>query len=400
VDVCLACGSADPSLLLDLGQVPVQCTAMFASAEEARRAESGPIRLTLCATCGATTNADFEPDLVVYDGDYENSQLFSRVFRTYAEGLVSRLVDDHGIRDSTVVEIGSGKGEFLAMVAAAGGNRAVGYDPTYGGEADHLDPGLDITFVRDLFDETTVAEPPDLVCCRHVLEHLADPLAMLRRVRRAVDANPGCVLYLEVPNAEFTFTDSGVWDIIYQHCTYFSAVALERVVRAAGFDVVSLEASFGGQFLSLDAVPAAGRLPDLGPGVAGMSTIDGELAAEVRGTVERIAPFGARHQEAMRTWRDRLAAWSGEGRTVALWGAGAKGVTFLNVVAGDQVSAVVDLNVRKHGTHLAGTGHLVLAPEELPDVHPDVVVVMNALYVDEIRADLAKLGIAAEVVAV
>jgi hypothetical protein len=396
MDVCLACGSAEPSVLLDLGRVPVQCTAMFASAEEARAAATGPIRLTLCPRCGATTNADFEPDLVAYDGDYENSQLFSRVFRRYAEDLVARLVADHGIRDSTVVEIGSGKGEFLAMVAAAGANRAVGYDPTYGGEVDHLDPDLDITFVRDLFDETTVTDVPDLVCCRHVLEHLADPLTMLRRVRRAVEANPGCVLYLEVPNAEFTFTDSGVWDIIYQHCTYFSAASLERVVRAAGFDVVALDASFGGQFLSLDAVPA-------GHGVASdvdLDDLDADLAGAVRGTVERLTPFGAHHLDAVAAWRDRLAGWAGRGRTVALWGAGAKGVTFLNVVAGDHISAVVDVNLRKHGTFLAGTGHRVLAPAELPDIGPDVVVVMNEMYLDEIRADLAQLGIGAEVIAV
>ena len=398
MDVCLACGAVDPIAYLDLGNVPVQCTAMFANAEDGRRAVTGPIRLRLCTRCGAATNAAFEPDLVAYDGDYENSQLFSPVFRTYAEELVARLVDDHGIRDRHVVEVGSGKGEFLAMLAEAGGNRAVGYDPTYGGEVDHLDADIDISFVRDVFDERTVGTPPDLVCCRHVLEHLADPLGMLQSLRRAVDANRDCVLYLEVPNAGFTFTDSGVWDIIYQHCTYFSEVSLERVVRAAGFDVVALEPSFGGQFLSLDAVPDSA--PSTGSPLSGHRALDAELTPRVRETLAELAPFGARHHEAVDHWREQLAGWSSAGRTVALWGAGAKGVTFLNVVGGPDIAAVVDVNRRKQGTFLAGTGHQVIAPVELAPIDPDVVVVMNPLYADEIRAELDDLGLTAEVITV
>jgi SAM-dependent methyltransferase len=399
VSDCLACGGPKTAPFIDAGSVPVQCTALFRDPDLARGAPAGELRLSLCHACGATTNRAFDPGLVVYDGEYENSQLFSGVFRAFAEELVDGLVERHDLRGRHVVEVGSGKGEFLTMLAERGANRAVGYDPSYRGEVDHLDDGLDVTFVREVFDEGTVGDPPDLVCCRHVLEHLSDPVAMLRSIHRAVRANPSCVLYLEVPNAEFTFTDAGVWDVIYQHCTYFSAVSLERAVRAAGFEVLDLRPSFAGQFLSLEAVATGSALADGDERVL-LDAIDDELAGRVRATVGALEPFGSRHRDAVHQWRRRLGEWQASGRRIALWGAGAKGVTFLNLVGRDAVDVAVDVNPRKQGTYLPGTGHEVVGPDELVDRRPDVVVVMNALYQPEIVEALHERGLIPLVVAV
>ncbi len=82
---------------------------------------------------------------------------------------------------------------------------------------------------------------------------------------------------------------------------------------------------------------------------------------------------------------------------MALWGAGSKGVTFLNVVpAAAGIHAVVDLNPRKTGRHIPGTGHAIVAPESLRADRVDVVLVMNPLYEDEIRRQVGNLGIGAE----
>ncbi len=88
------------------------------------------------------------------------------------------------------------------------------------------------------------------------------------------------------------------------------------------------------------------------------------------------------------------------GRSV-IWGAGSKGVSFLtNLGLGDLVDAAVDINPYKTGMFMAGTGHEILAPDQLVDRCPALVVVMNPIYVDEVRAELDRLGIAADVAAV
>jgi hypothetical protein len=385
MSACLVCGGVDTLPFVHAGSVPIQCTALHPDREDALAARQGEMRLVLCRTCATVTNAEFVAELVAYEGDYENSQLFSGTFRGFATELARRLTGDHHLEGEPVVEVGSGKGEFLAMLAEAGVGRATGYDPTYGGEIDHLDPGLDIHLVRTMFDESTVSTPPGLVCSRHVLEHLVDPVGMLRSIRSAVESNPSCALYVEVPNAAFTFTPSGLWDIIYQHCSYFSAVSLEWATRAAGFEVVDLRAAFEGQFLSVEALPVGSAGPPVG--------LDQRIEESV-GALER---FSLEYAQTVEQWRQRIAAWSSEGRTVALWGGGAKGVTFLNLV-GRQIDAVVDVNVRKQGQYLPGTGHEVLPPQALIDVDPAVVIIMNAVYEPEISASLAELGLAPEIV--
>lgn len=402
---CFVCGAPEPRIFADVGRVPVQCTALYASRDDALAAPAGAMELVVCSTCTTVTNQAFDEALVEYDGDYENSQLFSPTFREFAEGLARRLVEDNGLHGRPVVEVGSGKGEFLAMLAEAGAGRATGYDPTYGGEVDHLDPSLDIHLERRFFDATSVAETPSLVCLRHVLEHVRDPVGLLSEIRNAVKDDPECLLYVEVPNGEFTFTPSGLWDIIYQHCSYFTASSLRWVANAAGLEVVSLDAVFGGQFLALEARPAAGAT-DGRRGTGPVSSAAGSGTSRPStsrpgtsgpGTSEAIADFPRVHERIVAGWRERMQEWVDSGLVVALWGAGAKGVTFLNTV-GSAVGPVVDLNVRKHGRFLPGTGHRVTGPEDLRDAQPDVVVVMNAAYEPEIRAALESLGLAPRIV--
>ncbi len=64
------------------------------------------------------------------------------------------------------------------------------------------------------------------------------------------------------------------------------------------------------------------------------------------------------------------------------------------------VEAVVDINPRKHGSFIAGSGQGIVAPEVLPRYNPSVVVLLNPIYEAEIRSSLAGLGVTAEIVGV
>ena len=79
-------------------------------------------------------------------------------------------------------------------------------------------------------------------------------------------------------------------------------------------------------------------------------------------------------------------------------GSGARGVNFLNLAdPKGHIEGAVDLNPRKHGRHLAGSGQKVLHPEQLRDFRPDVVIVLNPNYEDEIKGALSDLGLHPEV---
>ena len=85
---------------------------------------------------------------------------------------------------------------------------------------------------------------------------------------------------------------------------------------------------------------------------------------------------------------------SDDGKKVVIWGAGSKGITFLNLQAGaGRIDYAVDLNPRKHGRYITGTGQRIVPPDFLAEYVPDAIIVMNPLYVDEIRLMVHELGI-------
>src|SRR3546814_3103794 len=87
----------------------------------------------------------------------------------------------------------------------------------------------------------------DLVCCRHVLEHVPEPAHLLGTARAMLSRGVPGVAFFEVPNALFVFDRLSVWDIIYEHVSYFTPASLSRAFALAGYAVRHLEEAFGGQ---------------------------------------------------------------------------------------------------------------------------------------------------------
>jgi SAM-dependent methyltransferase len=365
----------------------VFCNQLCATREAAREAPTAPLELAFCGACGHAFNAAFDPARVEYGPEYENSLHCSGTFQRYAESLADRLVDRHDLRGKRVVEIGCGRGDFLRLLCARGGNRGYGFDPSYPGD----DEGTSVDGVT-IFAAPYASGPlaeleADFVCSRHVLEHVAEPVGFLRAVRAACGRPGGTPVFFEVPNALHTLRRGGIWDLIYEHCHYFTPSSLQRAFLEAGFVVDSVEATFGGQFLTLHARALDRPATSRGIGDTGSPST---LRA-------RTEAFAERYRRTVDGWAARLAAFAGRAAPVALWGAGSKGSTFVNVVPGaEAVSTVIDINPRKQGAFVAGSGHPIARPEALREAPPAAVVIMNPIYRGEIAATLAELDLAPE----
>lgn len=374
---CPACGADERLPLLDMPAVPAFCNVLWPTRADALAAPRGHIALRLCRRCGLIHNAAFDPALVRYGPGYENSLDSSPTFRAFARDLARRLVERYELCGKRVVDIGCGDGRFLELLCDGTGNRGRGFDPSYAGPPAPA-PGVEI--VSEAFTAEHAAIPADLIACRHVLEHLDDPRGLLRTLR-----DSQATLYFEVPDGDHMLRETACWDVIYEHVSHFTAAALRRLFEDAGFRALEVGSSFGGQYLHIEAAPG-------GTGAASPAADDVAPLAE---------GFGKRSAAKIELWATRLAEHAAGGRSVALWGAGSKGVTFLNVVpGGERVEQVVDLNPRKQGRFVPGTGHAVVAPEALRERPPDLVLAANPLYVGEIAGALGDLDIAADVVAV
>jgi SAM-dependent methyltransferase len=182
---CLVCGRTAGESFAELRGVPLDPNVLWSSADDARAAPRGDISLAFCDGCGLIWNTRFDPDVLAYGPEYENSLHFSGEFQRFAEALADRLLDRYELRGKHVAEVGSGKGEFLALLCERGACTGVGFDPSYAGESDGRADGR-LTFVRDVFREDADVGPADLVLCRHVVEHLDDPVGTLTTVRLAL----------------------------------------------------------------------------------------------------------------------------------------------------------------------------------------------------------------------
>lgn len=383
---CPICDSKEIDKFLKIEQIPVYCNLLYETREEAVNAKRADMQLGFCKSCGHVYNYKFNPDLMDYTQNYENSLHFSPRFQKYAEELAGDLVKRYDLYNKDIVEIGCGDGDFLELLCRIGDNRGFGFDPSHVPDLDKTGGNKRITFIRDYYSDKYSHYKADLVCCRHVLEHIQQPRQFLDNVRSALKGNTGTIVFFEVPNVLYTLKDLGIWDLIYEHCSYFSSATLRTVFKKAGFEVIRGSEGFQGQFLGIEA-----KLVQ-----------DNEFTA--RNEIENpadlslyIARFEKEFRKKLNYWTAELDKIETDGRSAVVWGAGSKGATFLNnLKIRQRIKYVVDINPRKQGKFVAGTGQKIVPPEFLTEYQPEIIIVMNPNYLPEIEQRASKLKLKSE----
>jgi len=381
---CPACRSDDLRFLVEL-EAPIHTSKLLATHEEAIGYPRGTVRLELCGACGVITNSRFDAEHHDYSASYEETQAYSPRFVDYASALVHELVERYSLEDADVLEIGCGRGDVLLLLAGEAGGRAIGIEPSWKDDLPESPASDRITIVPEFLQARHLDRDLGLVVCRHTLEHVHDVLGFLRTIANGLDARPSTPLFFEVPDTGRVLRETAFWDIYYEHCSYFTPGSMARAFRAAGLAPTRLRLGFDDQYIQLDA-----KLGSEG------TTLPLEDSAE--DVAEEAAAFVARLEDTRALWRRRFEDADDRGEVVVMWGAGSKGVGFLAAlgdVAG--IACVVDVNPAKHGMFMPGTGHEIVPPAALVALEPDLVVVMNPAYEDEIRAMLADLGVRATV---
>jgi SAM-dependent methyltransferase len=380
---CIVCAGARATPFLRIEHAPVSCNHLCSSRDAALSEPTAAISLGFCPDCGHVFNIEFDSAQLEYRPGYENSLRGSERFRKYDDALVDALLERYHLRGRVVIEIGCGRGQFLHALCERGGNSGLGFDPSYSSEENGANEMPGIVIRPEPYGPQNSDLSAEFICSRHTLEHVGDPRGFLSNIRTAT-ARYGIPVFFEVPNGLYTLRDGGIWDIIFEHCSYFTPSSLARVFRETGYEPVEVAETFARQFLTVHARTGASKR---------------ETAPAVTSDLEHlVGSFAQTYQSKLKKWASTLLNLEREGRAVVLWGAGSKATTFLNLLRPATVDYVVDVNPRKHGNYVIGTGQRIVPPEFLREYMADEIICMNSNYLDEIARQSRVLGLNANLV--
>jgi SAM-dependent methyltransferase len=389
-NVCPTCSTQGMSIFYETRSVPVHSCLMMPTQQQALNFPRGDISLGFCEKCGFISNVAFDPSVQDYSSIYEDQQCFSSTFNTFAKDLANRLIQKYNLHDKDILEIGCGKGDFLTLLCELGNNRGVGIDPAYRKDRINSKAFDRLTFIEDYYSDRYADYHGDLVCCRHTLEHIPNTAEFLSSVRRAIGNRLDTVVFFEVPDVTRVLRELAFWDIYYEHCSYFSQGSLARLFRSCQFEIIDLSKDFDDQYILIDAKPVSRKAEKVH-----------EMEESVKEMVKDVKYFATHCREKLDQWKNRLNELYTEGRRVAVWGSGSKCVSFMSTLGvRDEIGYVVDINPFRHGKYLPGVGKKVVSPEILRKYKPDVVIVMNRIYQDEICQMLDDMELAPEVISV
>ncbi len=384
---CPICDEANSRVWLEREGVPVHQNRVWPTQGEARDCPRGDLLLAYCRTCGFVWNTAFDPSRLTYDAHYDNQQGWSGAFRAYMTGIAQRLVREQGLSGATVLEVGCGKGDFLNLLLDAGIGAGVGVDSSYEGPLETR--GGRLRFLPEYLRGPVAGLKPQLVVSRHVVEHVPRPMDLLRTLAAQVETTPNALVFIETPTIRWILEGGVFWDLFYEHCSYFDTTTLPWACERAGLQPFAVRVAFEGQYQWVEARHGdAGAVPTV------------RLEPDVTAALVARYTHRATHAEAlMRQTIERHAESKGG---VAVWGAGAKGATFLHLIdpVAKIIRYVIDLNPAKQGRFLPATGHAIVSPKSITDDPPAVIILMNRNYQTENAALLTGLGLEVPLLAV
>jgi SAM-dependent methyltransferase len=369
--------------VLDLGEQPL--ANRFLQKEALSQPEpTYPLALLRCETCALGSLS-----VVVDPTDMFSHYLYvtgtsSTMQRHFADEAA--MIRDRFLNPSDLaIEVGSNDGTLLSTLV--GTQRVLGVEPAANIAQIARDRGVptECAFFGEgvAIDLARAHGRAAVVIANNVVAHIDDLGDVMRGVDRVLDDNG--VFVLEAPGLLDLLERCALDTIYHEHLSYLSVTALARLAerhRFAVFDVEHLDVHLGSLRVFMDR---GRRAPT--PAVAQ------SLAQEEANGLLTARPytrFADRARMAIGELKTLLDDERVGGRTVAGYGAAAKGSTLLCAagVTSDRVAYIVDRNRLKHGLFTPGTHIEVSGVERLDEDRPDTLLILAWNLADEVRAQL------------
>jgi len=384
---CRACGGERLRLFLELGEVPL-ANSFLRSSDEFADEPKYPLDVYFCDDCSLVQILDvIDPEVLFRHYLYVTgtSETIALHNREYARQAVEML----GLGgDDLVVEIASNDGSLLTCFQPYG-VRTLGIEPAT--NIAEIATGRGVETVNKFFNPATAAEvrsrygPARAIIGNNVLAHVDDTQAFLRGCATLL-ADDGLIM-IEAPYLG-DLIDRLAYDTVYhEHHCYFSATSLKRLCDATGLVITRIDhLPVHGGTLRMYAGHASRH-----EGREALEMIERERSAGLTdfATFQKLARDVAENR---RQILSLLRSLKEEGKTVAGYGAPAKGNTLLCYcgITTDLLPYTVDKSPLKIGLLTPGSHIPVLPAETLLERQPDYVLILAWNFAEEIMRQQAE----------
>lgn len=382
---CRACGGSRLRIFLSLGQMPL-ANAFLSGPEEFDGELRFPLDVYFCEKCTLVQLLDvIDPAVLFSHYVYVTgaSETMLAHHRRYADAVADYL--GLGPQD-LVIEIASNDGTLLQQFQRRN-IRTLGVEPARNlAEQARRDgvPTVDRFFDSELARELRANHgPAKAVIANNVLAHVDDPVDFLRGARELLGGD-GLVL-IEVPHLQELIARLEYDTIYHEHLCYFSAATLMRLAEEAGLAIVRL-----------DRVPVHGGSLRIWAGLAERARGHGADARAIAEQERRLGlqelnryeRFAAEVERNRSRLVELLGSLRASGKTLAGYGAPAKGNTLLNYcgIGPELLPFTVDKNPMKVGRFTPGMHIPVLPVSALAERRPDYTLILAWNIAGEIAA--------------
>jgi hypothetical protein len=367
---CRLCAAPAPECVFRLERSPASVEHLLSAAELSGDAAQ-PLNVYACRSCGFVQLRHYLGD--VFYSNYEMGVGFSKAFQQYLEGLANDFLETNALAAGVrLIEVGCGDGAFLTCLK----NRGLvtqGVEPS-GPFRQAAERGGHTVYPNYVGrNEPAPHSPYDAVVARQVLEHVFDVNGFLQGINAT--AGPEASILIEVPSLETALRNGRFFDFFPDHVNYFTATTLRMACESAGFEVLAVKSTMHDEFIA-----AFGRkveevgMHTVGDSFDDLSVAFTQMTADMESLVRSLNALAVEHRKS--------------GRSLAVWGAGGKGVATLAAAEINSFAYVVDSDPHKQGRFMPGSHYQVDPVERLVLEPPDTLILTALAHRGEILAKL------------
>lgn len=379
---CRGCGNKNFEVFLDLGETPL-ADALVEESRLTEDEERFPLQVAFCEECSLVQiTEDVEPEKLFVD-NYLYFSSFSPALLNHSRDHALGLVESQGLGlNSFVVEIASNDGYLLKNFVEKD-IPVLGLDPApdQAKKANEIGVRTQAEFFT-LEKANSVREEfgsADVIIANNVMAHIPDLNDFVAGMAQLISDDG--VITVENPSVGELISRCAFDTIYHEHYFYHSCLSVDNLVRRHGLylnDVEFFENLHGGTnrwWIGKKEQPT--------------ERLKAALEAERTAGLDKkshYADFAQQVEELRENLMKIIHDLRAEGKTVAAYGAAAKGATMLNVmgITNELVPYVVDRNTYKQGRYMPGTHQLIRDPEVLESDPPDVLLLLAWNFAEEI----------------